>query len=276
MSSAEHVLCGRCGADFERNPRGGPPKYCPPCRRPAALEHKRLAGRSHRAQHRSKRKCPTCGERIVTGYQRAGTKYCTDGCKPRCIVTGCQAPQRKRRWCASHYAQWRRTGTDARPFAYRWAIPTDCLVCGAPPGAGHRRFCSDACRVRWGTYSGAPPDHVDCIACGVRLSLHDRGKGGQRRKATTKFCKRCKQDYRKYKLSASELAARDGTCCGICGSPVDMTLRREDSNMCASVDHIVPRALGGTHDPENLQLTHLYCNQVKSDLRGLVAPGGVI
>jgi 5-methylcytosine-specific restriction endonuclease McrA len=36
-----------------------------------------------------------------------------------------------------------------------------------------------------------------------------------------------------------------------------------------SVDHIIPRALGGTHDPENLQLTHLVCNLIKHDRIGI-------
>ncbi|NKU01807.1 hypothetical protein GS918_28205 [Rhodococcus hoagii] len=37
----------------------------------------------------------------------------------------------------------------------------------------------------------------------------------------------------------------------------------------ASIDHKLPRSRGGTNDPQNLQLTHLWCNQVKSDTRGL-------
>lgn len=113
----------------------------------------------------------------------------------------------------------------------------------------------------------------------VRSFVTDRTRaasGDQRKKASVKFCKPCKQDYAKYKLSARELAERDGTDCGICGESVDMSLRRSESNMCASVDHILPRALGGSHDPENLQLAHLHCNQVKSDLRGRVAAGAVI
>jgi len=32
----------------------------------------------------------------------------------------------------------------------------------------------------------------------------------------------------------------------------------------ASVDHIVPYAIGGSHEPDNLQLAHLWCNLVKS------------
>lgn len=190
-----------------------------------------------------------------------------------CSVDGCDSPARKRGWCASHYAQQQRTGQLPVPFKYKWAERTPCMVCGATNSTGYRRFCSAACRA---ISRSDRPDHVACVSCGVELSLHDRGKKGQRRKVTTKFCRRCKQDYAKYKLTAAQLAERDGTDCGICGQPVDMALRRKDSNMCASVDHILPRALGGTHEPENLQLAHLYCNQVKSDLRGLVTPEEVI
>jgi len=67
------------------------------------------------------------------------------------------------------------------------------------------------------------------------------------------------------------MAKRSRVClaCGICAQPVDMHLRRaDDAKWCASVDHILPRALGGGHEPSNLQLAHLHCNQVKSDLRG--------
>lgn len=39
--------------------------------------------------------------------------------------------------------------------------------------------------------------------------------------------------------------------------------------LCPSVDHIIARANGGTNDPANLQLAHLWCNQVKSDREGV-------
>lgn len=60
------------------------------------------------------RTCETCDESIETG------KYCSDGCKPRCTVEGCGQPQRKRSWCASHYAQWTRTRTTPVPFKWKW------------------------------------------------------------------------------------------------------------------------------------------------------------
>lgn len=188
-----------------------------------------------------------------------------------CSVIGCGSPRRKRSWCASHYAQWRRTGIDPVPFKFKWSRRTPCLVCGEPSVAHYRQFCSAACRLR-----RHHPTTTQCVGCGDPIDLTERGKRGQRKKVSVKFCRRCKAEYNKYSLTTQQLAERDGTSCGICGEPVDLTLRKAESTMCASVDHILPRALGGTHDPENLQLAHLYCNQVKSDLRGLVAPGVVM
>jgi len=69
---------------------------------------------------------------------------------------------------------------------------------------------------------------------------------------------------------------RDGPACGICGEHVDITLRRGDDPVrCASVDHIIPLARGGTDDPTNLQLAHLGCNQRKAaneDVRSVHRP----
>jgi 5-methylcytosine-specific restriction endonuclease McrA len=107
------------------------------------------------------------------------------------------------------------------------------------------------------------------VLCGTTIDLTVRGKGGQRKKACTKLCRPCRQDYSKYKATARQLALRDGAYCGLCAQRVDMSLSRVvDSKWCPSVDHVIPRALGGSHEADNLQLAHLYCNQVKSDLRG--------
>lgn len=49
--------------------------------------------------------------------------------------------------------------------------------------------------------------------------------------------------------------ARDGAVCGICG----LGVLAEDLD----IDHIVPVSLGGSDDPENLQVTHASCNRSK-------------
>lgn len=59
------------------------------------------------------------------------------------------------------------------------------------------------------------------------------------------------------------LASQD--VCGICGKPVDKTLRYPHP-MSAVIDHIIPVARGGhPSDLSNLQLAHWTCNRQKSD-----------
>lgn len=53
--------------------------------------------------------------------------------------------------------------------------------------------------------------------------------------------------------------------CGICGQPVDFTLKFPHP-LSPTVDHILPIAKGGhPSDIDNLQLAHFYCNRQKSD-----------
>ena len=55
------------------------------------------------------------------------------------------------------------------------------------------------------------------------------------------------------------------TVCGICGQPVDKSLKYPHP-MAPCVDHIVPVAKGGHPSAlENLQLAHWTCNRQKSD-----------
>lgn len=59
------------------------------------------------------------------------------------------------------------------------------------------------------------------------------------------------------------LATQD--ICGICGKPVDKSLKSPHP-LSATVDHIIPIAKGGhPSDIENLQLAHRNCNRQKSD-----------
>ena len=53
----------------------------------------------------------------------------------------------------------------------------------------------------------------------------------------------------------SEVIARDGLKCGICGTPV--------AQADIHLDHIVPWSKGGTTDAANLRVTHSRCNILK-------------
>ena len=52
--------------------------------------------------------------------------------------------------------------------------------------------------------------------------------------------------------------------CALCGKPIDKSLRFPNP-LSPSIDHIIPIAKGGHPAAlENLQLTHLKCNQTKA------------
>lgn len=53
--------------------------------------------------------------------------------------------------------------------------------------------------------------------------------------------------------------------CGICGKPVDFSLKFPHP-MSPCIDHIIPVSRGGhPSDTDNLQLAHFCCNRAKSD-----------
>ena len=58
---------------------------------------------------------------------------------------------------------------------------------------------------------------------------------------------------------------RTQTVCGICGRPVDFSLKYPHP-LSATIDHIIPVSKGGhPSDIENMQLAHFSCNRQKSD-----------
>lgn len=56
---------------------------------------------------------------------------------------------------------------------------------------------------------------------------------------------------------------RDGWQCGYCGNHLER--KHPDPRHDATVDHITPKAAGGTDDPENLISSCRRCNGLKSD-----------
>ena len=194
-----------------------------------------------------------------------------------CAVDGCESKQRKREWCGKHYAMWRRTGEpDTAPSYQVHPSGGTCLACGSPDlMPGSRRACSPTCLARIQRAKDFPDAVLQskpCQRCGADIDLMSPGRtrsnrakdSSRKRRADSALCADCRRQrgYR-HKWSAQALAARDGTDCGICLEPVDMTLSWPNLD-CPSVDHIVSRADGGTDDPANLQLAHLRCNHRKS------------
>jgi 5-methylcytosine-specific restriction endonuclease McrA len=64
-------------------------------------------------------------------------------------------------------------------------------------------------------------------------------------------------------VHAWTLFERDGWLCQLCNEPIDPTLPRTHPRG-ASVDHVLPLALGGLHCYANTQASHLRCNTRKA------------
>lgn len=79
-----------------------------------------------------------------------------------------------------------------------------------------------------------------------------RIKGHQRRRARVLLA-------RVGPVDLNLLWIRQCAICAICNARIDRGLAHPDP-MSKSLDHIVPLALGGTHEQSNLAWTHLVCN----------------
>lgn len=60
-------------------------------------------------------------------------------------------------------------------------------------------------------------------------------------------------DHRHLQYIRQRLIAEHGMVCAICGKPIE-------SEHELTVDHIIPRAMGGSTTYENCQLAHKACN----------------
>lgn len=231
--------------------------------------------------------------------------YCSDVCKPRCAVDACGDQAKTRGWCTFHFTRWKLTGDPASPITterytmgqgcafdqcvnparkvgycsghysqmkagaeLRPLTPkskaTICAFCGGPSGVrkGYNRVCSSRCSVMFKRHGAPLPETFQCRLCLDHFPFETQGQ--RRKKFNTKTCVPCQRNSMKHGYSAKQLAKRDGTDCKLCGVPVDMSLRHPNL-MRGSVDHIIPSSLGGSNEPDNVQLAHLHCNIKKNN-----------
>ena len=212
-----------------------------------------------------------------------------------CTIEGCGEPAVGRGYCRLHWGRWRRQGDPLTVIS-----PTDtrnidtCEHCGkafpAKPSR-RRRFCSWACADA----GKREPDRT-CLVCGktfhanpAKLARGDgkycsiacfgiskRGpevcsvEGCGRKSVAHGLCRRHDPksveaahravEKRRARLLGAFVEAvdrvaiyeRDRGLCWLCKQPVERD--------CMTLDHVVPLALGGLHEPTNTRLAHKSCN----------------
>ena len=212
-------------------------------------------------RHGSRGMCTTHYSRWRRIGEAGGVELKRKPLAPNCAVDGCNYPVRTKGHCNAHYLRIKHYG-DAT-----YEHSSACLFCGVHmEGRRPKKYCSAVCARMWFVYKGNRPQSGKCVRCGGEIDLQSRTKAGQYKRVDTKMCAQCKRARAtRHGYSPLSIVAIHGSVdCGICGLPVDLSLKHPDGQS-ASIDHIVPFAHGGSNEPENLQLAHLHCNHVKSD-----------
>lgn len=163
-----------------------------------------------------------------------------------CSLDGCDARHEGKGLCRKHYV---------RKFRTRWSdgIEEECVcewcdaVFMARTQQGRRgRFCSQGCLSLWKAkeYSSS-----DAERRAAKLAARARRRSRERHPGFERF-------------DPVEIYDRDGWRCGICSRPIGRSYRSPHPRS-ASIDHIVPLAVGGLHVRANVQASHRECNGKK-------------
>lgn len=156
-----------------------------------------------------------------------------------------------------------------------------CELCGRlfSSQAADAKWCSDRCRAD-GTRTSWPSCKVflrDCTVCGVLFATpytvvtcskqcasvkrrDDHREAKHKRRAR-------KRDAFVARVTRRSIFERDRWRCHICGKPV----RRKavvPHPLAPTLDHLIPLAEGGTHEPANVRTAHYRCNVAKGDRGG--------
>lgn len=186
------------------------------------------------------------------------------------------SPEKYARLQAQKKADRARARQDGRAYQ-KW----DCVTCGETfrvkkySEAGY--WCSNHCRAEW---QRLPKEKQTiyyantCITCRAPFLTPY-----QPHKTCSPRCKNIHRPGSKWisPQARQDIYHRDRWTCHICNKAVPQDLQYDPTQyepLYPSLDHVIPRAHGGTDHPSNLRLAHTICNSTRRD-NPLVVPPGV-
>lgn len=205
--------------------------------------------------------CTWCGKTHLKHHRgtRYGGKFCTLACRDA--------------WRAA-------TGNNPRPPGKdRCAVPwRTCPDCGLEWFRyGNDRARCDACLVAYRLARRRPPKLSprwvagSCRRCGTafvdvwlaeRSAQYCSARCGKRDSKDRRRAR--KKDAYVEDVWRQRIFERDGWRCQLCRKMVDRT-KTVPHPKAPVLDHILPLARGGTHEPRNVQCAHFLCNSIKGD-----------
>lgn len=251
--------CLDCGQVLTKKPGPGRwPRRCSPCRTRKRNSHSGRSGGPHRLL--GIRRCGWCDHEFEWRQGSFG-KYCSVQCSAwgKSKVRLCEIPWHKYCW----RDDWKPSRNALARLPSRRSGPAACEQCQEPivTPRTNKRFCSERCRQRSWRPPSSPVYVINCADCGVLFVARSKPK---------RYCSDdCYPSGKKVNISPRRrrrIYERDGWRCQLCGQKVDRRSRYTDR--APSIDHIVPRSMGGGDEDENLHLAHRHCNAVKSNRGG--------
>lgn len=230
------------------------------------------------ARRRQSKPCIHCGSRFIFKPKKDPSKGKGLYCSKQCAGAARRSGKRKGRWKEAQ--ELRACRAKIKPSqrmcaAIKSAISKQiqaisslrdavrdyrpCLHCGGSLKAhatNRTVFCSIPC-------SAAYEHKIKCRVCGKQCVK--RGVQGGRGMCTE--CKRIAKKANKrqgYRRKLTKICTRDGWRCQLCSCRLLKTWNLDAEGVplsrCRTIDHILPRADGGTDDDWNLQACCYKCN----------------
>ena len=202
---------------------------------------------------RVEKTCAICGRTFST--VRTNKKICSDACHLRKWEEG-RINQRACRICG-------------KVFMPRSEDHWVCNRDGCNEEKAKRDYTKNVRIRRARVINARPIIVVKCIECGKAFAPMRRlpllycskqcmNKAGKRnRRHRMRSAARSGE-----RVDRAYISERDGWTCHICGEPIDRRAIAPHPKS-ATMDHVVPLALGGTHTRDNVQLAHFLCNSIK-------------
>lgn len=229
--------CLYCGTEFTG--KATTAKYCQPiCARRAYSKARQVDGR-HKAYKQTERAKESQRRYLKSARMIRDLGHCCVCARPIALRS-----DRDTQYCSPTCAAWERHGYPSSPV----------------PSAHPSRSCP------------VPQDHPArrgrCARCTGAFTVEARGQ---------LYCSRVcrsragssRRDARERgafvsDVSPHEIYERDHWVCHLCAEPIDRDAKVPHP-LAPTIDHVVPLARGGTHEPGNVKAAHFICNATKRD-----------
>lgn len=202
-------------------------------RRSSGIETERMEDRT----------CESCGK-AFRGRVRSDARFCSRRCavaqqdmaaKSRLAVEACRA-----------------------------SGPRPCENCEQGfTGTTRARYCSPLCRyvARYG--ASCRIVRKRCSECGHEFT-HDARVERKRCGVECKDAAFYRKRKRPWRTLATQVHARDRFTCWLCGEGTSPTWSKSDP-LSPTLDHVIPRSMGGGDSIDNLRTAHWVCNSVRGN-----------